>query len=147
MKLLLYPLTLAALMLYSQNICAQTAARTTTAKQGDTVWVLVNHIKADKREQFEKFVSEIFWPMAKKLNAQDQKVFHQTRVLYPVKPETDGTYSYLFIMDPVIAGGDYDIEHLLQKMYGEQKGAEYMLMFNETAAGDQTWYVTVQSGY
>lgn len=38
--------------------------RTTTpmAKEGDTVWVYVNHIKADKRQPFERFVHEIFWP-------------------------------------------------------------------------------------
>jgi hypothetical protein len=47
----------------------------TRAGEGDTVGVFVNHIKADKRQQFEKFVHEIFWPMAKKLSPLDQHVF------------------------------------------------------------------------
>lgn len=57
------------------------------ANEGDTVWVIVNHIKADKRQDFERFVHEIFWPMAKKLKAEDQRLFRQTRVLHPVAAE------------------------------------------------------------
>ena len=125
---------------------AQTAQRS-GAKEGDTVWVLINYVKADKREQFEKFVNEIFWPMAKKLSAQDQELFNQTRVLYPVHPEEDGTYNYFFIMDPVISGGNYDIEGLLKKMYDPPKAEAYLKLFNETTSREQTGYVLVQSRY
>ncbi len=117
------------------------------ANAGDTVWVFVNHVKADKKEQFEKFAYEIFWPMAKKLSAADQKVFNQTRILSPTQQEADGTYSYLFIMDPVVSGGDYDISSLLKKMYGEEKAKEYDNMFVETLASGQTGYILVQSKY
>lgn len=117
------------------------------AKEGDKVWVFVNHIKADKRQQFEKFIHEVFWPMAQKLSAADQQVFRQTRVLLPAEAEADGTYSYLFIMDPVIEGGDYDIESLLQKMYGKEKAKEYATMLEETEARGQTGYRLVQSRY
>lgn len=134
-------------------LCVTTQAQTNKntlrqmANPGDTVWVFVNHVKADKKEQFEKFVSGIFWPMAKKLSEQDQRVFRQTRVLYPARPEPDGTYSYFFIMDPVVDGGDYDIGHLLEKMYGAEKAKEYMQIFDETAAAEQTGYTLVQSKY
>ena len=115
------------------------------AKEGDTVWVFVNHVKADKREQFERFVHENFWPGAKKLRPADQHVFQQTRVLHPIQAEADGTYSYLFIMDPVVPGADYYIENLIRKMYEEKKANEYLKMFNETAAGPQTGYTVIQS--
>lgn len=121
------------------------AAMRPMANEGDSVWVIINHIKADKRQQFEKFVHEIFWPMAKKLTSEEQRVFRQTRVLHSVKPEEDGTYSYLFIMDPVVPGADYDIENLLKKMYDEQKATEYMKMLNETEASGQTGYRMLQS--
>jgi hypothetical protein len=135
------------------KVCAQTTTATTTnnvimqqrAVEGDKVWVIINHIKADKRDQFERFVHEIFWPMASKLRAQEQQVFRQTRVLHPTKAEEDGTYSYIFIMDPVIQGADYDINSLLKKMYGAQKGAEYGKMFDETVAREQTQYLDIQS--
>ncbi len=106
----------------------------------------INHIKADKRQDFEKFIYEIFWPGGKKLSAKDQRVFRQTRVLHPVKPEADGTYSYVFIMDPVVSGGDYQIENVIKKMYDEQKANEYIKMFNDSFGGEQTFYEVVQSG-
>lgn len=109
--------------------------------------MIINHVKPDKREQFEKFVNEVFWPMATKLSPEDQRLFKQTRVLYPTKAETDGTYSYVFLMDPVIATGDYEIDHLLKKIYGEGKWEEYGKMFGETLARDQTFYEVVQSKY
>ena len=32
------------------------------ASSGDPMWVILNHVKADKRQQFEKFVYEILLP-------------------------------------------------------------------------------------
>ena len=115
------------------------------AQEQDTVWVIVNPVKADKKEQFEKFINEFFWPRATKLSASEQQVFKHTRVLYPTRQEADGSYNYMFIMDTVIAGGDYDIDSLLKKIYGEEKANEYIQMYNETTAGPQTAYREVQS--
>ena len=55
-------------------------SRTIITRENDTVWVIVNPVKADKRAQFEKFINEVFWPGAKKLSAKEQQVFNQTRV-------------------------------------------------------------------
>ncbi len=115
------------------------------AKSGESVWIFLNPVKADKREQFEKFLHEIFWPGAKKLSNADQKVFRQTRILHPTKQEADGTYSYFFIMDPVVEGGDYEIPSLLKKMYGETKGMEYNALFESSLAGPQIGYIEKQS--
>lgn len=115
------------------------------AAKGDTVWVIVNHIKADKKEQFEKFIAGTLWGASKQLKGKDQAVFKQTRVLYPTKPEADGTLSYIFIMDPLVNGGDYNLHSLLGKIYGDQKALEYENVFNETAASEQTMYVEIQS--
>ncbi|WP_018616588.1 hypothetical protein [Segetibacter koreensis] len=117
------------------------------ANEGDTVWVIVNHIKADKRKQFERFIHEIFWPMAKKLSPDEQRIFKQTRVLNPLRPEQDGTFNYLFIMDPVISSADYGIENLIKKMYDDQKADEYIKMYHETIASEQVFYEVVQSNY
>ncbi|WP_157780978.1 hypothetical protein [Hymenobacter sedentarius] len=123
------------------------AGRRTLAQAGDTVWVVINHVKADKRAQFERFVTEIFWPMAAKLGPADQRTFRQTRVLNPVRPEADGTYSYFFVMDPVITGANYDILTLLKKMYGNEKAAAYFKQFTESLSGKHQMFVTVQSRY
>lgn len=117
----------------------------TMAKPGENVWVFVNSVKADKRPQFEQFLHEIFWPGAEKLSGDDKKVFSQTRILHPTKAEADGTYSYLFVMDPVVIGGDYDITSLLTKMFGEAKALEYQKMFDDATSGPQKGYLLTQS--
>jgi hypothetical protein len=116
-----------------------------SATKGDSVWVIVNSVKADKRAQFERFCNELFWPGAAKLSAADQRVFRQTRVLQAVRPEADGTYAYLFIMDPVIKGANYDIQAFLKKMYDAPKAAAYYQLFQESLAREQHTYVAVQS--
>jgi hypothetical protein len=153
-KLLAHGGLLLISVLCCTSLYAQTSASTkvssttqTVAKEGDKVWVIINHVKADKRQQFEKFVHEVFWPNASKLSQADQRLFKQTRVLHPANAEEDGTYSYLFIMDPLIEGGDYDIGSLLRKMFGEAKAEEYGKMFGETQARDQTQYMSVQAKY
>ncbi|WP_421826618.1 hypothetical protein [Larkinella sp.] len=115
------------------------------ARSGETVWVCLDPIKKDKRAQYERFLHEIFWPGAVKLNPADQKVFRQTRILHPTKAEADGTYSYFFVMDPVIKGGDYDIESLLTKMYGKAKAAEYFKLYTTAHARPQVFYEVTQS--
>ncbi|GAA4395562.1 hypothetical protein GCM10023187_02610 [Nibrella viscosa] len=66
--------------------------------------------------------------------------------MHPVKANPDGTYTYLFIMDPYIKGEDYDIESLVKKMYGAQKGAEYYKLFAEAIVpGKDVGYRVTQS--
>ena len=115
------------------------------AAKGDTVWVLLNHIKADKCEQFEKFVHEILWPVALKLDAIDQKVAKQTRVLHPVEMNEDSTYTYVFLMDPAIPNANYQVMYYLKKGYGEEKAKEYSKMFEECYANPQVGYTLIQS--
>jgi hypothetical protein len=149
--LVLLALTIITTALLPHNNWAQGKNKKTgnatgkTAAAGDEVWVAVNTIKADKREQFEKFIFEIFWPAAKKLSQEEQKAFNYTRVLTPKQANEDGTYTYIFIMDPVIPGAHYQIEKYLIKMYGEKKGAEYWKVFEETAAKPQIGYAQKQS--
>jgi len=94
-------LSFALALLFVISSFDSNAQRTTSrAAKGDTVWVIINHIKAEKKEQFEKFITETLWGGSNKLKGNDRTVFKQTRVLYPTKPEADGTLSYVFIMDP-----------------------------------------------
>ncbi|ALW87141.1 hypothetical protein AUC43_00070 [Hymenobacter sedentarius] len=114
---------------------------------GDTVWVIVNSVKPDKRTQYERFVNEIFWPLSSKLGAADQRTFRQTRVLNAYRPDADGTYPYLFIMDPVQRGQSYDMLAILGKVYDKAKAAEYYKLFTESLARPQKQYTVVQSRF
>ena len=122
-----------------------TFAQTPRSKSGETVWVIVNPVKANKKAQYERFIHEIFWPGASKLSKEEQKLFKQARVLHPTKAEKNGTYAYFFIMDPVIKGANYNIHPLLKKMYGEPKATEYYKLYTDATAGPQIQYIETQS--
>ncbi|MDQ6479046.1 hypothetical protein [Dyadobacter sp. LHD-138] len=117
----------------------------TRAKENETVWVIVQHVKADKREQFENFIHNVFWPASTKLSEDEQRVFKQTRTMHAGKADPDGTYPYIFIMDPVVAGGDYDVESLLTKMFGAEKAAEHYKTFTDTMDRESNNYEVTQS--
>ena len=138
-----------AILMINTDQKAQTtkdqSGSTMRASKGDTVWVLLNHIKADKCEQFEKFVHEILWPIAQKSDPIDQQVTKQTRVLHPVEMNEDSTYTYVFIMDPVIQDAKYQFSYYLKKEYDEEKTKEYLNMVYECYATPQTGYTVVQS--
>ena len=99
------------------------------AKSGQEFWVCAYDVKPDKRTQYEHFVHDLFWPGAAKLAPNQQQFFRQTRVMHPLKANADGSYTYAFIMDPAIAGADYNIVSFVKKMYGASKGAEYYKLF------------------
>ena len=126
-------------------LCQAKQPTRSLAQQGDSVWILITSVKADKRAEFEKFVHEILWAGANKLSKEEQKPFQQSRILHPVAPEADGTYSYIFFIDPVVTGGNYDIESLLTKMYGEAKAKEHNKLWYESVVGEQKSYRVVQS--
>ena len=115
------------------------------AKSGEEVWVWAYPVKADKRKQYEHFVHDIFWPGANKLPAAEQRVFRLTRVMHPAQANPDGSYTYLFIMDPLIKGADYDIQSLTRKMYGTKQGNEYLKLFDGSLAGKDVGYKVIQS--
>ncbi len=110
------------------------------AVENDEVWVAVNTIKADKREQFEKWVFEIFWPAGLKLPAKERIAFEYTRVLRPTKANDDGTWTYIYVMDPVIPRAEYDIDRWLKRLFSEAKAQEYAQMVEETYAKPQFSY-------
>jgi len=135
--------TLVALMLLGLS-ATESFSQGKRAAAKDSVWIYITHVKAGKQAEFEKFVHEIFFDKASKLSSKEQRVFKQTRILHPTKAETDGTYSYCFLMDPPVPGGDYDIGSLIKKIYGASEGEKYMKMYDDAVVG-QTEYLMTQS--
>jgi len=121
---------------------ANVARETIRAAEGEHMWVLLNHVKADKREQHEHFVHNILMPAAERV---DPAAFRHTRFLHPAEQNEDGTYTSVFLMDPVIEGTDYGILSLLKKAYGEDKAEEYVQLWNESLVSPQVGYELIQS--
>jgi hypothetical protein len=99
---------------------------------------VINHVKYDKKAQFEQLVYEIFRPSASNLNQKAQRAFDSTRVLNPAQPEEDGTFTNMFLMDPPISGEDYWIDNILEKMYPKAQAEEYYMLFQESLARERT---------
>ncbi len=121
---------------------ANVARETIRALEGERMWILLNHVKADKWEQHERFVHDILMPAVKQVAPS---ALRHTRYLHPAEQNEDGTYTYAFLMDPLIESAGYDILSLLQRAYGQDKAEEYIALWNESLASPQVGYHLVQS--
>ncbi|MCF8235968.1 MAG: DUF4440 domain-containing protein [Bacteroidales bacterium] len=97
------------------------------AAENDTMWVVRYRVKPAKREQFEKFN---FNHLAVAANKIDPKLKNSVRFLRPVNQNDDGSFTYIYLMDPVIDPTAYDIKPVLRKAYGKEKASECYKMFN-----------------
>jgi hypothetical protein len=114
------------------------------ATSGERMWIRLNHVKADKRELFERFIHDILRPAVERV---EPAMFRQVRFLHPTEPNEDGTYTYVFLMDPVIEGADYGIGNLLKRAYGDAQTEEHDRMWDEALASPQTGYELIQSAW
>ncbi len=112
---------------------------------GQSVWILLNRVKADKREQFERFNRDILWPAIQQGDVTRQQTGRQTRVLHPTDVNEDGTYTYVYLIDPVVEGADYDIEKLLKQHLGEEQGARTFQLFTECFDRPQEGYSLIEA--
>jgi len=115
---------------------------TIRAAEGERMWVLLNHVKADKLEQHKRFVHDILMPAAEKV---DSATFRHTRFLSPVEPNEDGTFTSVFLMDPLLEDADYTFLGLLTKAYGEEQAKEYLKLWEEAEASPQVGYSVTQA--
>ena len=114
------------------------------AHTGDEVWVILNHIKAEKLEAFENFIHSVLMPAVAHLHPD---VYNKTRVLHPSGPNENGTYTCIFIMDPVVTNGSYDIGNILCEYYPHDQAQEYMKIWDDVLESPQVSYNLVQSDW
>ena len=113
------------------------------ARFGQPMAVILNHVKADKRVQFEQFVHTILRPMAEQVGPAQ---FRQFRVLHPTTANDDGTYTYIFLMDPLVVDGDYSFDGLAH-FYGTEQAQAYIALWEEALASPQIGYEVMQSSW
>ena len=133
---------------HTRVVTKQVTIPSPMAAAGDTVVVIANRVKPGKRQQFEQFV-QTFWGAGHRLGQTDpliRRTFEHTRVLNPIAANEDGTYTYLFIMDPRIPGADYSITRLLNRLCPADEAARLDQMMDDALAAPQTSYTVVQTG-
>jgi hypothetical protein len=125
------------LIIISLPISAQVADNNSSK-----VWVIANHIKDNAKADYEKWMTDIFLkPMAATKDPILMKQNASTRWLNPAKQNTDKTWTYVFLMDPVIPKANYDIESYLKQTYGEAQGKAYMAQYQGFIASEPQIHV------
>jgi len=122
-------------------------SQTTESKQGDPMWVILNHIKADKRQQFEKFAYEVLLPALEenaKSNLTTRKMIGQTRMLEPRRANKDSSYTYIWLMDPLVKDAIYSYPGILKRVYSPEETKKYISMNNECLVSPQVAFPVKQ---
>lgn len=99
---------------------APTPVASTRAQPGDTLYVVEYTVAAARRDQFERFFNEAYFPAMRRVAKSDTgvaRVLRQSRLLAPARASDDGTLSYLLVLDPVVRGETYNISALLRRAY------------------------------
>ncbi|MEE2792556.1 MAG: hypothetical protein VX453_13035 [Acidobacteriota bacterium] len=111
--------------------------------------VILNHVRAEKREQFEEFVFEGLLSALRENAANDpmaKKVLDQTRMLLPAEENEDGTYTYIWLMDPWVEGGVYSYRAIIAEARGEEVARNYVEMAEGSLSAPQVRYRVSNSG-
>jgi hypothetical protein len=75
--------------------------------EGDTVVIIVHQVRANQREDYERWMSQVWWPAVQKAAAkfpQAQAVVSHRSRFVPTEPTDDGTYTYFFVYPPTDPG-------------------------------------------
>ena len=117
------------------------------ASSGEPMWVILNHVKADKRDQYEKFVYKVLLP-ALEMSALDDsissKIIEQTRMLEPRRANKDSSYTYIWLMDPLVKEANYSYPGILNRVHSPEEAEKYISMQNECLVGPQVSYPVKQ---
>jgi len=129
--------------LYAQN----NSNISSVAAPGDPMWVILNHVKADKRAQFEKFVYEVLLPAFEK-NAEgdpiSRNILEHTRMLEPRWAKKDSSYTYIWLMDPLVKDADYSYPGILNRVHSPEETEKYISMQLECLVVPQVGYSVKQ---
>ena len=141
--LILTTILICSVFIFSNNIFAQTNKEIfdpeVRAAESDTVWIIYNHVKADKRQQFEKFMKIYFQCLREvvdegKFNDREVNALKCIRYLTPVRQNIDSTYTYVFMGDPWLGGLNTSIIYHFKKKYSDEEAKKYLQMFSECLA-------------
>jgi hypothetical protein len=79
--------------------------------KSDTVWVVVHHVAPSKRQVYEDWMTNVWYPTAQDVGERDadfREALLARRRLTPTRAERDGTWTYVFLYDrpPVLKGAE-----------------------------------------
>ena len=115
------------------------------AKTGERVDIVITTVKAGKQQQFEDFMTK-FGAVVEKAAQKDKSIKEaNVRPLYPTKPNEDGTFTYVFLMDPVHPDPNgINIPEILRRVLSAEEVAKLIKYGDDAVAGPQQVLELVQ---
>lgn len=119
----------------------------TRAKTDDQILIVIVKVKNESKEAFEAWIKNVLYSALYKSESEMKKAqLKTTRWLEPVMQNEDSTWTYSWIMDPIIPETNYDIPKFLNNEYGEELGNKHWVEYLTFMAGPPQGIVLKQTG-
>ena len=121
------------------------------AKSGDQTMVVLNHIKFDKKDEFNNILFDEVMPAyyayedsIEEKNELNDMAGESMRILLPENMNQDSTWTFIMFADPYYDGALYNIGPPLYQKYGEEGAKEVFGRWSDCFAGNQILYLGKQ---
>ena len=121
------------------------------AKSGDQTMVVLNHIKFDKKEEFNNILFNEVMPAfyayedsSAEKNELNDLAGQSMRILLPENMNQDSTWTFIMLADPYYDGALYNIGPPLYQKFGEEGAKEVFGRWSECFAGNQVLFLGKQ---
>jgi hypothetical protein len=121
---------------------------TNRAKTSDKILVVIVNVKGELKNEFDIWVKDVLYDALYKSKSEMKKAQLKTvRWLEPVRQNRDSTWTYSWIMDPIIPNTDYDILTFLEKEYGKELGQKHWDKYLTFMASEPSLVTLKQTNY
>ena len=121
------------------------------AKSGEQTMVVLNHIKFDKKEEFNSILFIEVMPAyyayqhsSAEKNKLNDMAAKSMRILLPGNMNEDSTWTFIMFADPLYDGALYTIGKPLYQKYGEEGAKEVFARWNDCFASGQVLFLGEQ---
>ena len=121
------------------------------AKSGDQTMVVLNHIKFDKKDEFNNILFDEVMPAyyayedsIEEKNELNDMAGESMRILLPENMNQDSTWTFVMLADPYYDGALYNIGPPLYQKYGEEGAKEVFGRWSNCFAGNQVLFLGKQ---
>src|ERR1700704_1760466 len=116
---------LAVGVLSATTVFAQAAAPAQPAAPSPFVFpgdagVILNFVKADKTADFEMVLGKVKEALAKSEKPERKQQATAWKIFKASEAGPNGAVIYVFVMDPVVKGGDYSVGQILVEGFGAE---------------------------
>ena len=121
------------------------------AKSGEKTMIVLNHIKFDKKEEFNSILFNEVMPAyyaykdsSAEKNKLNDMAAKSMRILLPGSMNEDSTWTFIMFADPLYDGALYTIGKPIYQKYGEKGANDFFARWNDCFASGQVVFLVEQ---